>query len=164
MCVYTKLKCIPSMIDTWKKNFFVPPDYFSQTERLLIVENVPQEKISQTVSLLIWATCSIFSEKLSPCRGLKFTLLRCQFIRLIWKAWLTAHAVVSFKLRFGLFGCSYISSYIVKKIQKHFLQIYRDYFIRIPTVKLLQFLTFISDHSVFNKLYSNAFFKTIRES
>ena len=38
------------------------------------------------------------------------------------------------------------------------------YFICIATVKLLHFLTFISDLSVFNKFYSNAFFKSMRES
>ena len=47
---------------------------------------------------------------------------------------------------------------------KSSIQVFRHYFICIATVKLPQFLTFNSDHSVFNKSYSNAFFKLIPES
>ena len=36
------------------------------------------------------------------------------------------------------------------------MQVFRHYFICVATVKLLQFFNFISDKSVFNKLYSNA--------
>ena len=36
------------------------------------------------------------------------------------------------------------------------MQVFRHYFICIATVKLLQFFNFISNQSIFNKLYSNA--------
>ena len=51
-----------------------------------------------------------------------------------------------------------------KQLKKIFLQVFRHYFICIATVKFFRFLTFISDHSVFNNSYSNAFFKMIPES
>ena len=47
---------------------------------------------------------------------------------------------------------------------KLFPTIFCHFFICIATVKVLQFLTFVSDQSVFNKFYSNAFFKSIQES
>ena len=50
-----------------------------------------------------------------------------------------------------------------KQLKKNILQVFRHYFKCKAAVKLLQFLTFISDHSVFNKIYSNAFFKSTRE-
>ena len=52
---------------------------------------------------------------------------------------------------------------ILRKWEKYFLQIFRNYFICIATVKLLQFLR--SLHVIlFNTFYSNAFFKSIREN
>ena len=60
-----------------------------------------------------------------------------------------------------------LSFYVIfREIEKkilNFLQVFRHYFIYIATVKVLQFLTFISDHSVFNKFYLNTF-KSKRES
>ena len=51
-----------------------------------------------------------------------------------------------------------------KQLKKFFLQVFRDYFNCIATVKLLQFLTFTSDPSVLIKLYSNALFNSTREN
>ena len=50
-----------------------------------------------------------------------------------------------------------------KQLKKFFLQVFRHYFICIATVNFFQFLTFSSDHSVFNNSYSNGFFKLIPE-
>ena len=50
-----------------------------------------------------------------------------------------------------------------KLLKKIILQVFRHYFNCKATIKLLQFLTFISDHSVFNNIYPNAFFKSTRE-
>ena len=53
---------------------------------------------------------------------------------------------------------------MVQKTWKPSLQVFRHYIICVAAVKLIQFLTFISDHSVFNNFYSSAFFKSTRES
>ena len=50
-----------------------------------------------------------------------------------------------------------------KKNEKQFLKFFRHYFFCIATFKLLQFLTIISDISVFNDNYSNALFRLTRE-
>ena len=50
-----------------------------------------------------------------------------------------------------------------KENQTYSLQVLRHHCIWIATVKILQFLTFISNHCVFNKFYSNTFFKLMRE-
>ena len=50
-----------------------------------------------------------------------------------------------------------------KQLKKNILQVFRHYFNCKAAVKLIQFLTFISDHSVFNNICSNAFFKSTRE-
>ena len=51
-----------------------------------------------------------------------------------------------------------------KQLKKIFLQFFRPFLICIATVKFFRFLTFISDHSLFNNSYSNAFFKLLPES
>ena len=50
-----------------------------------------------------------------------------------------------------------------KKTRNPFIKFFRLYFNCIATVKLLQFLTFISDPSVPNKFNSNDFFESKRE-
>ena len=170
-------------IDIWEQDTFVPSDYFSQRERLLIRGNCSiWLNFSESLSTYrgTWIT---FSDRLSTYQvemfqlsnilrqsaylsrvllyfsqtnchlvgRLKFTWLRCQMLRLTRKEWLTAHVVFLLKVCLAFYDCSFLSwnfPWIVKLNEKFFLQNFRHCFICIAIVMLLQFLTFISDHSV----------------
>ena len=147
----------------WSREF-VPLEYFSQTrclELLIHLKNflkqpvtfsgelVPHERFSQTSSLNLQLKNYLYTVVFQDKRQL-----------------LTTHAVFPLKVCLAFYGCSFLSSkflWMGKIILKSLQQIFRQYFICIATVKLLQFLRSFQI-ILFNTFHSNAFFKSIRES